>query len=604
MRSKEKLSHNKSLKGYLWHKRTYNEKLKSELQQRHNISDFIAELLAMRFDSSKKVLNFLQPTLKHNMQDPYNMKYMDDVIRIIKDAINKKRRIAIFGDYDVDGATSSALLKNYFSKLNIEVGIYIPDRIEEGYGPNTNAFSKLKEEGYELVITVDCGATAFEPILAAKEMGLDILVLDHHISLGEKPEALAIVNPNQEDDNSDYGYLCAAGVGFLVIVALQSALREDKYFEVNSEPNLLEFLDLVALGTVCDVVPLVDLNRAFVATGLKQMSKGKNIGLKALAAVAGINFQEIDTYHLGYILGPRINAGGRVGKASLGAKLLSTDDEAEAYKIALELEQYNKERKAIEHIVQEEAIQQVETKQLHQKSVIISYNQAVAGKQASNWHPGVIGIVASRIKEKYNLPTAVISLTDGIGKASCRSIKGVDFGSAITKARAEGLLLNGGGHKMAAGFTVAESKLTNFSDYLEKSLKAETAKAHLEQTVNYDYDFAVSALTVDLCKELELLAPFGTDNYKPKFLLSNCKIVHLRMLADKHLKLIIADHASGFYDKTIEAILWQAVDSPFYEIITKNQRATFSFLGSIKINSWQNKEKVQFELEDIFMHNN
>lgn len=601
MRSEYNLTQNKSLKGYLWQKKTYDNSLKKELQQELNISEFISELLAMRFSSLNDVVNFLRPNIKNNMQNPYEIKYMDEAVRIIKEAIITQKKIAIFGDYDVDGATSTALLQNYFSKLNLMVGTYIPDRIEEGYGPNSNAFSKLKKDGYDLVITVDCGATAFEPILAAKEMGLDVLVLDHHISLGEKPEALAIVNPNQEDDQSNYGYLCAAGVSFLVIVALQSALKKEGFFAIDSEPNLLEFLDIVALGTVCDVVPLINLNRAFVATGLKQMRQSNNIGIKALAAVAAIDLKEIDTYHLGYIIGPRINAGGRVGKAGLGAKLLATKDKEEAYQIALELEQYNKERKAIEHIVQEEAINQVEYNKLYQKSVIIAFNQAVGEQKPSNWHPGVIGIVASRIKEKYNLPTAVISVKDGIGKASCRSIKGVDFGGAITKAREQGLLMNGGGHKMAAGFTVVENKIPDFSNYLEQILQKETKQAQLEQTINYDYDFAVSALNVALCKELDLLAPFGTDNYKPKFVLSNCQIVHSRLLAEKHLKLIIADHASGFYDKTIEAILWQAIDSPIYEKIIQNQRAKFSFLGSLKINSWQNKEKVQFELEDILM---
>ncbi|MFZ8864600.1 MAG: single-stranded-DNA-specific exonuclease RecJ [Rickettsiales bacterium] len=602
MRSEKILAHNKSVKGYLWQKKTYNKQLKIQLQQAYNISDFIAKLLAMRFTSLQAAGNFLRPSLKNNMQDPYSLNYMDKAVKIIKDAIYQNKKIAIFGDYDVDGATSTALLKNYLTQIGLKVGIYIPDRIEEGYGPNSQAFSKLKAEGYELVITVDCGATAFEPILAAKEMGLDILVIDHHLSIGSKPEALAIINPNQEDDLSEYGYLCAAGVCFITLVALQSTLRAENFFK-QSEPNLMQLLDLVALGTICDVVPLINLNRAFVTAGLKQIKTGNNLGIKALAAVAGLNLTELDAYHLGYIIGPRINAGGRVGKASLGAKLLSISDENEAYKIALELEQYNKERKAIEHLVQEQAIAQIENNNQAQQAVIITYNQPSAGNKANYWHPGVIGIVASRIKEKYNLPAIVISVAEGIGKASCRSIKGVDLGSAITKAKAEGLLINGGGHKMAAGFTVEVENLTKFSNFLQHALEAETATALKQQTLDYDYDFAVSALTTELCKELELLAPFGSDNHKPRFVLENCRIVYSKIMAEKHLKLIIADYASGFYDKTIEAIIWQAIDSPFYEIISKNQRAKFSFLGSLKINSWQNQEKVQLEIEDILILN-
>jgi len=600
MRKFSEAGNSKSIKGCVWKKKQFSAEFRNELKENLNISSVMAELLAMRFATKSEVEAYIAPNIKHNMQDPYTLKYMDKAIETLLEAIGSDKKIAVFGDYDVDGATSSSLLKNYFREIGLEIGVYIPDRIEEGYGPNTNAFKHLKDQGYDLVITVDCGATAFEPLLEAKNMGLDVLVLDHHISAGEKPEALAIVNPNQDDDEGSYGYLSAVGVCFLVLVALQSALRKSGYFESRKEPNLMDFLDLVALGTVCDVVPLVGLNRAYVAAGLKQMQTKPRLGIKALAATASLDLSEIEAYHLGFVIGPRINAGGRVGEAGLGTTILSSNDEQEAYQIAVKLDHHNKERKALEQQVQEQAITQVEANQLYKNSAIIVHNLDLdSNNLKSSWHPGVIGIVASRLKEKYNRPTAVVSFDTGSGKASCRSIKGVDFGTAVTQAREAGFLVNGGGHKMAAGFTVETDKLEGFSKHLNEVLEKETEQALLNQEIEYDYDFAVSALNVDLCKELQLLAPFGTDNREPRFVISNCRIVNTKIMAEKHLKLILADQASGIYDKTVEAVLWKAIDTPLFEAISKNPKGVFSFLGSLKLNVWQDRERVQFEIEDI-----
>jgi single-stranded-DNA-specific exonuclease len=594
MRKLNTSNNQKSLKNQIWQKKNFNPNLKAEIQEDLNCSNLIAELLAMRFDNLTKVQNYVQPTLKNNMEDPYNLNYLHEITDIIIDAINNNKKIAIFGDYDVDGATSSALLKNYFRELNIESRIYIPDRIEEGYGPNTNAFKILKTDNYDLVITVDCGATAFEPILEGKKMGLEIIVIDHHIASGIKPEALAIINPNQDDDNSNYGYLCAAGVCFLVLVALHRKLKDLGYFNDKKEPNLLEFLDIVALGTICDVVPLINLNRAFIAGGLKKMRSNPSPGIKALAATASLDLKEIESYHLGFILGPRINAGGRVGEASLGAKLLSETNLEKSYEIAAKLEIHNQERKAIEMQVEQEAFAMIEKNKLAENSIIICHNL-----EYNYWHPGVIGIVAARIKEKYNLPTAVISFDGEIGKASARSINGVDLGRAIIKAREENLLVNGGGHAMAAGFTITSEYLAEFSNYINKLLKEETEQALKNQIIEYDYDFAISALNTDLYHKIKILAPYGAQNAEPKFMLSNCSIIHKKIMAEKHLKLIISDMSSGIYGSKIEAILWKATDSIFLDYINKNPEESYSFLGSLQINKWQERECVQFIIEDI-----
>jgi single-stranded-DNA-specific exonuclease len=375
-------------------------------------------------------------------------------------------------------------------------------------------------------------------------------------------------------------------------VALQGNLKKEGFFNGKEEPNLMGFLDIVALGTVCDVVPLLGLNRAFVKQGLKIMKEKPSIGIKALANVANLDLEQVSCYSLGFVLGPRINAGGRVGEASLGAEILSSESETRAMEIALKLEQYNAERKAIEATILEETYEKIEAERLYENSVII-----VSG---DNWHVGVIGILASRVKEKYNRPTAVISFDEnGVGKASARSINGVDFGGMVIRAKDQELLVNGGGHKMAAGFTIVKSNLAEFSDFLNDNLKDQVGDALKNQVISYDKEFSVSALNVDLCKDLEILAPFGVANSEPRFVLKNCKIVHFNIMKEKHLKLVLAEESSGLYGKNIEAVIWQAADKGFIEEVAKNPKAKFSFLGKIRINNWNNQEKVQFEVEDL-----
>ncbi|MEC8776696.1 MAG: single-stranded-DNA-specific exonuclease RecJ, partial [Pseudomonadota bacterium] len=364
--------------------------------------------------------------------------------------------IGIFGDYDVDGATSAALLKRFILAVGGNVDIYVPDRLREGYGPNLPALLQMKDAGAGVIVTVDCGITAFDQLAGAADAGIDIVVVDHHVAEPQLPAAVAVVNPNRIDDESGQGQLAAVGVAFLLVVALNRCLRERGHYAAKAEPNLLQWLDLVALGTVCDVVPLTGLNRALVAQGLKVMARRGNIGLRALADVASID-EAPTTYHAGFILGPRVNAGGRVGEASLGARLLTTHDSDEARDLAMRLDAWNKERRELEAACLEEAIAQAEDRGLRDGLVYVS---------ADNWHAGVIGIVAGRLKDRYNRPACVVAQDQGVGKGSGRSVTGVDIGAAVVAARQSDLLINGGGHPMAAGFSVSVEREAEFATFL------------------------------------------------------------------------------------------------------------------------------------------
>ncbi|PCH53290.1 MAG: single-stranded-DNA-specific exonuclease RecJ, partial [Cellvibrionales bacterium] len=444
--------------------RLSDDRLALQLAQQTDIPELLARVLAARGVTVETCEAHLNPTLKTFLPDPSSLIDMDKAAERIADAITSSEHVAVFGDYDVDGATSSALLKRYFEMAEVPLRIYIPDRIKEGYGPNAPAFLKLKDLGVSLIITVDCGTMAHKPLGIAKERGLDVVVVDHHQAEVLLPPAFAVVNPNRLDDTSGLGQLAAVGVVFLLLVALNRTLRARGWFEGDrAEPKLLDLLDLTALGTVCDVVPLTGLNRALVTQGLKVLGARKNIGLAALGDVSKLEGTP-GTYHAGFLLGPRVNAGGRVGRADLGARLLTTHDASEADEIAAALDTYNRERQAIEAVVLEQALEQVEVSLARSGA-----NQAppLIIASAKGWHPGVIGIVASRLKDKYERPTFVIAFDGkGVGKGSGRSIPGVDLGRAITAALEAGLLTNGGGHAMAAGLTLAENKLEAFHEFL------------------------------------------------------------------------------------------------------------------------------------------
>lgn len=594
MKNRLEITNNKSIKNFIWQEKNYDAVFAKEIAENFGCSEIIAEILASRI-SKEQAEKFIRASIKHNMTDPLSMQDMDKASEFIADAIIKDKKIAVFGDYDVDGATSSTLISNYLAMVGRKCRIYIPDRIEEGYGPNTNALEKLQEEGAELVITVDCGATSFEPLEAANKAGLDVIVLDHHQMTEEMPPAVAVVNPNRPDDKSEHKYLAAVGVSFMVLVAVNKILREKGFFEGKAAPDLMSLLDLVALGTVCDVVALTGLNRALVSQGLKVMQRRGNIGINALLADAKVAAEDrITPFHLGFMVGPRINAGGRVADAGLGARLLSCSNKEEAEQMATKLGIYNKERKALETLVLEEAALRVEQEGLADNPVIVLDGQG--------WHPGVIGIVASRIKDKYNRPVAVIGFDGDIGKASCRSIEGVDLGRAIASARESELLVTGGGHAMAAGFTIHKARLFEFKNYLEDLLVDEVLTAIEEQKLMIDRYLAVEAVNVNLVKDLEVIGPFGSKNHEPRFALTNCRVVNSRLIGENHVKAVLAENSAGMYGKNIEAIAWRSADTEIGQILL-GKKHKISVAGNAKINVWQDQERVQFIIEDLKIEN-
>ena len=429
-----------SVSGKNWVLKKYNEEKSSFLKENFSLDEITSKLLSIRQIEKDEVISFLNPSIKNFLPNPYNLTDMEKSTLRTAKAINQKEKLGIFGDYDVDGATSTALLGNYFSELNLEYETYIPDRRKEGYGPSVKSFKELIDKNVKVIFTVDCGTLSFDAINFAKNNKIDVIVLDHHQSEVKLPNAFSIVNPNRLDDKSNLQYLCAVGVSFMFLVSLNRELRNKDWFIKNDikEPNLIEYLDLVSLGTVCDVVPLIGLNRAIVKQGLKVFKSKKNLGLKTLLDICKIEVSP-SIYHLGYLLGPRINAGGRVGKCSHGANLLLNKDPKNSYKLASELDQYNKERQMLEKDLLKKILNQ--TTDYSKEPVLIL--------SGDNWHEGVIGIVAARLKDKFNKPVILISLNGNIGKASARSIVGFDIGSVIISATQEKILLKGGGHKMA-----------------------------------------------------------------------------------------------------------------------------------------------------------
>ena len=492
-------------------------------------------------------------------------------------------KISIFGDYDVDGATSSSLLVRYLQFFGINPIVYIPDRIKEGYGPNTAALLKLKEQGVELVITVDCGTMSFEPLKQAKQAWLDVIVIDHHKGDAVMPEALAIVNPNRFDESGEYGQIAACGVVFLLLVAINKIIKSSSL----ETPDLLELLDIVALGTVCDVVPLTGINRAFVTQGLKVMSKRGNIGIAAIMDNAHL-LETPTTYHAGYIIGPRINAGGRVGKSDLGTRLLTTNDAIEARTIAEQLNQLNEERRAIESIVQEEAMQD---------AAALPESDAVIIVARSNWHSGVIGIVAGRLKEHFHKPVAVIALADGIGKASARSISGIDLGEAVIAANHAGILLGGGGHAMAAGFSIAEDKIPQLREFFNNRLAEKVAKLAGEKTLHIDGIISLNGLNLKLAHLIENAAPFGSGNPSVRLAIHNVKIVRTDIIGDGHVRAIIVDSNSSSH--SIKAMAFKSADKPVGQALLNSYGKTLHLAGQAKINLWHGKESVDFFIDDV-----
>ncbi|MGB4191754.1 MAG: single-stranded-DNA-specific exonuclease RecJ [Rickettsiales bacterium] len=582
---------NISVKQFNWMLREIDQETINQFIRRLSSSEILARLLVGRNVSLESAEQFLAPTLRECMPDPFHLLDMRKAAEIIADAVINKQKIVIFGDYDVDGATSSALLKRFFNLLNIEVIVYIPDRIGEGYGPSVEAFSHLKNQGAEIIITVDCGTAAFEAIDFANKNDLKVIIVDHHLSGDQLPKADAIVNPNRKDETSMYGYLAAVGVAFLVAVAVISVLRKKEYFLNKEEPNLMKLLDIVAIGTICDVVPLELLNRAFVIQGLKILNKRQNSGVQAFCQLLKLE-NELTTYHIGYVIGPRINAGGRVGESSLGSRLLSTDNLQEAIEIARKLELYNSERKAIEYMVFDQALEQAKLQS--EDEVLIMVN-------GENWHQGVVGIVAGRLKEMMNKPVAVLTTDGEHCKASCRSVNGVDFGSAVVLAKEDGLLLSGGGHKMAAGFTLLKKNVPALKAFLHNKFTQELALLKNRGNRYFDAYISTESANIDFAKQIEKLGPFGPSNSEPKFMLKNIYLAKVNVFSDSNISCLIGCKESKNLNSLLKANAFRVIGTKLGDALLNKGYKNIDLVGYIRINRWKGRETAEFSIEDAIV---
>ena len=538
----------------------------------------LCRILVKRGVSAQDADTFLAPTLRDLLPDPHDLRDMEKAAARFLQAVKTKQRIAIFADYDVDGGTSAALLICWLRDMGLNATLYIPDRIDEGYGPNDEAMSALAKD-HELIICVDCGTLSHGPIAAAK--GADVIVLDHHLGGETLPDAAAVVNPNRQDESGDLGHLCAAGVVFLMLVEANRQMKADGA----QGPDLMSALDLVALGTVADVAPLIGVNRAFVRQGLTVMGRRQRIGITALADIAGMN-EAPNSYHLGFLLGPRVNAGGRIGKADLGARLLSTDDQNEANGLAARLDQLNTERREVEAAVRDLAMDQATER---------GFEGPLAWAAGENWHPGVVGIVASRLKEVSNRPSIVIGIDeDGMGKGSGRSVSGIDLGAAIQRLVSEGLLIKGGGHKMAAGLSVEGDKIEAAMARLGELLAKQGADKIGPADLKLDGILMPAAATVELVNQIEQAGPFGAGAPAPRFVFPDVQILFAKTVGANHLKLTFGDGLGV----RIDSISFGAMDGPLGPMLTNHKGARFHLAGRLEINTWQGRQSVQLRLED------
>ncbi len=526
----------------------------------------LCRILVKRGVSAQDADAFLAPTLRDLLPDPHDLRDMEKAAARFLKAVKARERIAIFADYDVDGGTSAALLICWLRDMGLAATLYIPDRIDEGYGPNDAAMAALARD-HDLIICVDCGTLSHGPIAAA--VGADVIVLDHHLGGETLPECVAIVNPNRQDESGDLGHLCAAGVVFLMLVEANRQMKS----EGAKGPDLMSALDLVALGTVADVAPLIGVNRAFVRQGLTVMGHRQRIGITALSDVAGMN-EAPNSYHLGFLLGPRVNAGGRIGKADLGARLLATEDRHEATALAERLDQLNTERRDVEAAVRDLAIDQAEAR---------GFDGPLVWAAGNNWHPGVVGIVAARLKEASNRPAVVIGIdADGIGKGSGRSVSGIDLGAAIQRLASEGLLIKGGGHKMAAGLSVEGGKIEAAMTRLGELLAKQGADKIGPADLRLDGILMPAAATVELVKQIEQAGPFGAGAPAPRFVFPDVQILFAKTVGANHLKLTFGDGLGA----RIDAISFGAMDGPLGPLLTTHGGARFHLAGRLEINTW------------------
>ena len=578
----------RSTRGKRWLLREAEERAVLSLMQQHGLSEPVARALTARGVTIDAVPGFLAPRLREQLPDPSSLTDMDGAVDRVLQAIRAGEGIAIFGDYDVDGATSAALLLRFLAALGVSPRLYVPDRQREGYGPNAEALKLLREEGASLVITVDCGVSAHDALEEAQAVGLDSIVLDHHAAEARLPPAVAVVNPNRWDDDSGLGQLAAVGVTYLFLVALNRALRSSGWYEQQGHdaPDLLGLLDLVALGTVCDVVPLTGLNRAFVAQGLKVLAGRRNEGLRALCDVAGVA-ERPGGYHLGFLLGPRVNAGGRIGESHLGATLLSEGDPAQCRALAERLDRYNQERRAIEAEVLA-AADATSQDAGAPRDLVFAVGQ--------DWHPGVIGIVAGRLKERYDLPTIVVTQdANGLGKGSGRSVPGVDLGAAVIAARQAGLLVNGGGHAMAAGLTVEADKVTALESFLRARIAARLKEIAYRPALSIDACLSLAAAQGSLVEALDRIAPFGAGNPEPRFAFAQVKTISADIVGSNHVRAIFGDESGA----RLRAIAFRALETPLGERLLARSGRPLHVAGRLRADAWRGGDAVQLQVDDV-----
>ena len=545
----------------------------------------IARALAARGITGASAATYLNPSLRDEMPDPFVLLDMEKATERLATAILDGETIGVFGDYDVDGATAAAILHSFVTQIGGKIETYLPDRFLEGYGPTIEAFRALKEKGASVIVTVDCGASAHEVVEKAVTEDMDVVVLDHHQMQGPPPEgAHATVNPNRPDDKSGLGGLSAAGVAFMAAVAVNRALRNAGHFADRKEPDLKALLDLTALGLVCDVMPMTGLTRTLVAQGLKVYGKSGNLGLKALGDAAGVK-GKASAYHLGFLLGPRINASGRLGHAKTAFELLTTTDAAKRKALADKLHSLNAERQEVEASVQEAALAVIEKDGLADDPVIV-----VAGE---GWHEGVIGIVAGRVKERFDKPAIVIALKDGTGKGSGRSLDGVDLGAAIVAAKDDGLLTGGGGHAMAAGLSIETDFVSRLRGFLKQRLANDVDQARMKRAKSIDAIIAASAVTGELARQIEAAGPFGPGNAEPVFMLSNVYVDSIRVVGKGHISCTLLDGPSG----SARAIAFRAADDRVGEILNSGKRV--HVIGKVKLDDWRGGNAAQFQIVDV-----
>jgi single-stranded-DNA-specific exonuclease len=582
----------RSAKGFQWRERLVPEMRATAvaIAQRNDIPELLGRVLAARGIGPDAAAAFLAPTIKSLMPDPSSILDMDTAASRIADAIEGRQRVAVFGDYDVDGACSSALMQLFLAMHGLGCRVYIPDRLFEGYGPNPTAIEGLVKDGAQLIVTVDCGSTSFEPLEVARKLSTDVIVIDHHQADEVLPPAVAVVNPNRQDDLSGLGQLCAAGVVFLVLVAVTRELRRRGFYKSGGqEPDLLSLLDIVGLATVCDVVPLTGLNRAYVTQGLQVMRGRRNVGLRALFDAAGLK-QTPNTYHLGFVLGPRINAGGRIGDSALGAKLLSTSDEQEAARIATLLDRLNRERKAIETQMLEEALAEADA------MLTGDPDAAIVMLGSGEWHKGVVGLVASRLTERFRRPSCVIAWgEDGTGTGSLRSVAGVDIGGAVRAAAAAGILVKGGGHAMAAGLTVERGRLEDLRGFINERLRAKAQAARDTASLEIDGALTPAAVTHDLIELLEKAGPFGQGNPQPKFAFPAHRVKFAKVVGEAHVRCALEAGDGG----RLDAIAFRAVGQPVGELLLGAAGMPLHVVGTVRRDTWGGRDRLEVTIDDV-----